>query len=432
MVFLHEVLRASLRRPLAAFGIVVGNMFMIIAGAVVPLLVGQVIALATPGGSQTELTQIVTAWAAIMVFWLLAEWVLAWSAAAILATYSDNVRTQAIESLYLDPYSQPDAGGITTRLTSDIDAIEDPMLETLIGTITDFGRLLLFGVALMLISPVIGAMFIFFLVVFIVFQFVVAKPVDRANDARDAVQFESAAVVQAFFEAGAIPADAGREEVRAVLQDYWKSAADEQWPLMRVGDNDQALQKLSAASLNLANVTLKAQQAGADKAPGWSNLLAAISDMSKNGSTRILRTPGAQITGGVGSDLVARYRQSGVGCNLPAGAPGAEPGAHRCDGHGDGLPLLHRGRGKQPVLGRRCYSVTAVQRLDAAVGVWELPSYGHRLTKEARDGLRLTKESRGGHRSGLTPPVLDAENERPPLRMSISVPAVFGGSGEPK
>ena len=121
-----------------------------------------------------------------------------------------------------------------------------------------------------------------------------------SGDARDAVQYESAALVQAYLLTGTIPADAGRDDVRAALRDYWKSTVDEQWPLMRLGDKDNALQTFSTASLRLASATSKAQQAGADKSPNWPNLEAAISTMTQNGSTRILRSPGPEIVGILG------------------------------------------------------------------------------------------------------------------------------------
>ncbi|MCX6458786.1 MAG: DUF4239 domain-containing protein [Actinobacteria bacterium] len=129
------------------------------------------------------------------------------------------------------------------------------------------------------------------------FAFTMSNMWSSASDARDAVQYESSALVKAYFAAQAIPDDQGGTELRAAVRDYWTSAENEQWPLMRAADKDQALTLLSEQSMALAKAALAAQKAGADKAPTWGSMNSAISDMTDNGSTRILRVPSSTIPG---------------------------------------------------------------------------------------------------------------------------------------
>jgi len=183
-LFINEAFRAALKCPLAFVGVVIGNIFFIIAGALIPLLVGRVIELAVPDGSREALVQVAVGWSLVTLLWLAGEWLLIWAAAVITAAYSHRARTEALRAVHADPFGQPDASGITTRLTADIDEVEDSLIEFLAGTINDFGRLLMVCAALTIIQPVIGLAFLAFMAFFVIFQRVVATRVDRANDDR--------------------------------------------------------------------------------------------------------------------------------------------------------------------------------------------------------------------------------------------------------
>ena len=66
-VFLGEVWHVARRRPMAASVGLLGNIYFITVSVIVPLLVGRVIELATPGGSRESLMQIAAVWAGIVV-----------------------------------------------------------------------------------------------------------------------------------------------------------------------------------------------------------------------------------------------------------------------------------------------------------------------------------------------------------------------------
>ena len=184
-LFLTEAFRAARRRPLAFAGVVVGNIFFVVAGVLIPLLVGRVIELAVPDGSREALVQVAVGWSVVTVLWLAGEWLLIWAAAVITSAYSHRARTEALRAVHADPFGQPDASGITMRLTADIDQVEDSLIELLTGSINDFGRLLMVCAALTIIQPVIGLAFLAFMAFFVIFQRIVATRVDRANDDRE-------------------------------------------------------------------------------------------------------------------------------------------------------------------------------------------------------------------------------------------------------
>ena len=180
-VFLGEVWHVARRRPMAASVGLLGNIYFITVSVIVPLLVGRVIELATPGGSRESLMQIAAVWAGIVVFWLIAEWMVAWAAAELLSEYSHQARRLAIGSVHISPVNDGDPGGITTRLTSDVDAIEEGLREFVTGSLAYLGRLIFVSIALTRIQPQLGLLLIFGLIVFGVLQRVAAKHVDRAN-----------------------------------------------------------------------------------------------------------------------------------------------------------------------------------------------------------------------------------------------------------
>ena len=184
-LFLTEAFQAARRCPLAFAGVVVGNIFFVVAGVLIPLLVGRVIELAVPDGSREALVQVAVGWSVVTVLWLAGEWLLIWAAAVITSAYSHRARTEALRAVHADPFGQPDASGITMRLTADIDQVEDSLIELLTGSINDFGRLLMVCAALTIIQPVIGLAFLAFMAFFVIFQRIVATRVDRANDDRE-------------------------------------------------------------------------------------------------------------------------------------------------------------------------------------------------------------------------------------------------------
>lgn len=111
------------------------------------------------------------------------------------------------------------------------------------------------------------------------------------KDAASAVQAEAGDWIRATTLAGQLPESPEREALRQALADYRENLLDVQWPLMQKGNSMAAYSAQIDVATGVANALLRAQAAGADKAPEWGALSSSVQDMTEQASDRVDAIP---------------------------------------------------------------------------------------------------------------------------------------------
>lgn len=223
-VYFREMWRALLERPGPSLLGLLGNVIFLAGHLVTPLLIGRIIELAVPGASSGDLWNSVWIWVAVILVSLSAEWMVGVSAADVVSHYSHRMRTRCVAAIHARPLLQRSSGDMTTRMTSDLDMVEEAMSGFIVSGFTDIGRLVMVTVVLLLINPVLGFCVIGALLLYFLALRVTAKTVDDANSKRQESMDEMASkvdeslrtapVIDAYKVAGW---DAGRFRDRSVF-----------------------------------------------------------------------------------------------------------------------------------------------------------------------------------------------------------------------
>jgi hypothetical protein len=125
-----------------------------------------------------------------------------------------------------------------------------------------------------------------FLLAFVFGNFWQASKAATAATEAEAADFSRARVV-----ASKIAPDRGGLQLVAALDAYRDDVMTKQWPLLEEADSPAAYALLIEAGLPVADAMLEASTAGADNAPEWDSLKAAVDDMFDQGRDRVDALP---------------------------------------------------------------------------------------------------------------------------------------------
>jgi hypothetical protein len=125
-----------------------------------------------------------------------------------------------------------------------------------------------------------------FLLAFVFGNFWQASKAATAATEAEAADFARARVV-----ASKIAPDKGGPQLVAALEAYQDDVMNKQWTLLEHADSPAAYTSLIEAGLPVADALLEAAKAGADTAPEWDSLKAAVDDMFDQGRNRVDALP---------------------------------------------------------------------------------------------------------------------------------------------
>lgn len=123
------------------------------------------------------------------------------------------------------------------------------------------------------------------------FTFTMGQFIITARSAEAASQDEIQYYQRSLASAQGLPAGPGRDALVDALENYRSIVADQEWPLMEIGDAEGAYQAQAVAASGLAQAARVAQEAGADSSPAWSVLATSVDDMLNAASDRLAAVP---------------------------------------------------------------------------------------------------------------------------------------------
>lgn len=183
-VFFRELWIAARQNPGGALLGVLGNVIFLLGHLATPVLIGRIIQLALPGASRSDLWSNVWLWVGVILVSLVGEWLVGFSAASVTSRYGHAMRMKSIAAVHAQPFRERSAGDMTTRMTSDLDIVEQSMMDFIVSGFTDAGRLVMVTIVLLLMKPILGVCVLVALLVYFIILGLSSKSVDRSNSAR--------------------------------------------------------------------------------------------------------------------------------------------------------------------------------------------------------------------------------------------------------
>ena len=129
------------------------------------------------------------------------------------------------------------------------------------------------------------------------FGFTVSQFIGGYRDADAATHEEARYYYRAVAAASQLPADAGRDDLVASLENYGSVVANDEWPLMERGDALSAYSLQSDAATDVTAALGRSLSRGADQSPLWSTLTRSVDDMFMSATDRLGAVPSPNAVG---------------------------------------------------------------------------------------------------------------------------------------
>ena len=157
------------------------------------------------------------------------------------------------------------------------------------------------------------------------FAFTVGQFVLNYRSADAASHLEAQYFTRALASATQLPAEAGRDDIVAALEDYRRIVVDEQWPLMARGDGPSAYAVQAEASMPLSAALDSSLALGASDYAVWDPLSTSVEEMFTAANDRLGDVPtGTAVSlvlvvvflGAVSLAMTAAFQPASLGINL--------------------------------------------------------------------------------------------------------------------